>query len=58
MYTDLEMLIEIINEFFGCDAAYYDVNPYDLARHLIDHGVKVDGSYSYKYANYLSPKGE
>ena len=58
MYTDMEALIEIINEFFGCDAAYYDVNPYDLAHHLIANGVKVDGSYSHKYANYLSPKGE
>lgn len=34
-----EKLIDIINAFFGCDAAYFDVNPFDLATHLISHGV-------------------
>lgn len=36
-----EKLIDIINDFFGCDAAYYDVNPFDLATHLIKNGVTI-----------------
>lgn len=36
-----EQLIEVINDFFGCDAAYFDVNPFDLATHLIANGVTV-----------------
>ena len=40
--NDVEILIEIINDFFGCDAAYFDVNPFDLAMHLISNGVKID----------------
>lgn len=39
--TDVEKLVEFINEFFGCDAAYFDVNPFDLAMHLIEKGVKL-----------------
>lgn len=39
--SEVEKLIEIINDFFGCDAAYFDVNPYDLATHLINRGVTV-----------------
>lgn len=39
--TEKERLIEIINDFFGCDAAYFDVNPFDLATHLLDSGVIV-----------------
>lgn len=35
----LEKMIDIINDFFGCDAAYFDVNPFDLATHLIANGV-------------------
>jgi hypothetical protein len=38
---DIEKLVDIINDFFGCDAAYFDVNPFDLARHLIDNGVMI-----------------
>lgn len=56
--NDIEALVEIINAFFGCDAAYYDVNPIDLATHLVENGVTVVGSHSAKYANYLPPKGE
>lgn len=37
----IEKLIDIINDFFGCDAAYYDVNPFDLATHLIENGVTI-----------------
>lgn len=36
-----EKLIDIINDFFGCDAAYYDINPFDLATHLMTNGVTV-----------------
>lgn len=38
---DREKLVEIINDFFGCDAAYFDVNPFDLAAHMIDNGVTI-----------------
>ena len=40
--TDFEKLVDIINDFFGCDAAYFNVNPFDLATHLIANGVKID----------------
>jgi hypothetical protein len=36
--SEIEKLVDIINDFFGCDAAYYDVNPFDLATHLINKG--------------------
>lgn len=29
--TDFEKLVDIINDFFGCDAAYFNINPFDLA---------------------------
>ena len=38
---EIEKLVDIINDFFGCDAAYFDVNPFDLATHLISKGVKL-----------------
>jgi hypothetical protein len=41
MDNTIEKLIDIINNFFGCDAAYYDVNPFDLATHLKAHGVYI-----------------
>lgn len=34
-------MIDYINDFFGCDAAYFDVNPYDLATHLLEKGCAV-----------------
>ena len=34
-------LAEKINSFFGCDAAYFGINPYDLAAHLLDNGVNI-----------------
>ena len=34
-------MVEIINNFFGCDAAYFDVNPFDLATHLLNNGVDI-----------------
>lgn len=39
---EIERLADIINNFFGCDAAYFNVNPFDLATYLIANGVKVD----------------
>lgn len=54
-----EKLIEAINEFFGCDAAYYDVNPFDLATHLIAKGVTFakDNNVPRKYAKGYQPFG-
>lgn len=40
--SEREKLIEIINDFFGCDAAYYDINPLDLAIHLLANGVRLE----------------
>lgn len=37
----IEKLVDIINDFFGCDAAYYGINPLDLAIHLISKGVRI-----------------
>ena len=34
-------LTYIINDFFGCDAMYYDVNSFDLAKHLLDNGITL-----------------
>ena len=39
--TEKQAIIEIINDFFGCDAAYFDVNPFDLATHLMTNGVRL-----------------
>lgn len=55
-----DTLIEIINDFFGCDAAYYDVNPLDLATHLINSGVlvmpcKVDDTMYVNYKGVVRP---
>lgn len=36
-----EQLVEIINDFFGCDASYYGVHPLDLAKHLIANRVSL-----------------
>ena len=41
---DRERLIEIINNFFGCDASYFGVHPYDLATHLLENGVTLYNS--------------
>lgn len=34
-------LVELINDFFGADAAYYGVDPYALAQHLVDNNVII-----------------
>lgn len=38
---ELLFLVEAINDYFGCDAAYYDVDPFELADHLLSKGVIV-----------------
>ena len=37
----VKKLTETINDFFGCDAMYYDVDSYALAQHLVSHGVRL-----------------
>ena len=39
--SEIEKLVDIINDFFGCDAAYFDVNPFDLATHMYNAGVRL-----------------
>ena len=34
-------LVEIINDFFGSDASYYGINPYDMTQHLIDNNITI-----------------
>lgn len=38
---ELEKLIEIINEYFGCDAAYYSIDAADFAMYLMDKNVGI-----------------
>ena len=42
MNEKVKKLVEIINDFFGVDAAYFDVDPVALAMHLLDSGVMID----------------
>ena len=35
--TERERIAEIINMYFGVDAAYFDVDPFQLADHLIEN---------------------
>ena len=46
--TDREKLSELINDYFGCDAAYYDVDSYEMADHLISHGVTFEKQVEWK----------
>ncbi len=46
--TDRERLIDAINNFFGCDAAYFDVNPFDLATQIIAEGFTAQKWISVK----------
>lgn len=36
-----EKLVELINEFYGCDPMYYGVDVLAMAQHLIANGVTV-----------------
>ena len=38
-----EKLVELINEFYGCDPTYYDTDVLAMVRHLITNGVTVQG---------------
>jgi hypothetical protein len=39
--ADREKLVEIISDYFGVDPAYFDVDPFELADHLLANGTKV-----------------
>jgi hypothetical protein len=52
--SEIEKLVDIINDFFGCDAAYFDVNPFDLATHLLSKGVRLP--LPCKECEYLSER--
>ena len=39
--TDRDRLADIIDSFFGCDSAYFDIDKYELADHLLANGVIV-----------------
>lgn len=45
--SEVEKLADIINGFFGCDAAYFDINPFDLATYLINNGVSLPVQCAY-----------
>ena len=46
-------LTYIINEFFSCDAMYYDVNSFNLAQHLLENGVTFrEEKQKFKYHIY------
>ena len=32
-------LADIVNDFFGCDASYYDIHPLEFAEHLLKNNV-------------------
>lgn len=42
MSEKVNKLVEVINDFFGVDAAYFGVDPVALAMHLIDAGVTIN----------------
>ena len=42
MEEDVMKLKDLIDAFFGCDAAYYGVDGWALACHLIDNGVTFE----------------
>lgn len=39
--ADRDRLADIIDSFFGCDSAYFDIDKYELADHLLANGVIV-----------------
>ena len=34
-----EKLVELLADLYGCDPAYYAVDAWDVAQHLVDHAV-------------------
>lgn len=36
-----EKLVELLNEFYGCDPMYYNVDASAIANHLVNNGVTV-----------------
>ena len=39
MNGQVEKLIETINDFFGCDSAYFGICTLDFANHLVDRNI-------------------
>ena len=39
--NDIEKLVELLTEFYGCDPMYYDVDALAIAQHLVGNGVTV-----------------
>ena len=37
----IELLVDLMTEFYGVDPLYYDVDAYSLSRFLIEKGVVV-----------------
>lgn len=51
MMTDREKLAELIADYFGVDPAYFGVDAYEMADHLIGHGVTVSvGEVDFDYS--------
>lgn len=44
MIDEQRRITEIINDFFGTDAMYFDVDSYALAKHLIENKCRYTGN--------------
>ena len=44
MINEQEKITEILNNFFGADAMYFDVDSYALAKHLIENKCRYTGN--------------
>lgn len=44
MIDEQRKITEIINDFFGADAMYFDVDSYALAKHLIENKCRYTGN--------------
>ena len=57
-----EKLVELLADLYGCDPAYYDVDAWDVAQHLVDHAVafqkwiSVDNRLPDETGRYLAVK--
>lgn len=40
--NELEIITNIINQYFGVDAAYYGIDPVIFAQHLIDNNCRTE----------------
>ena len=49
---EIRDITERINDFYGSDAMYYDVDSYAIAGHLHDHGCRIQQHAKWlKYGN-------